>query len=96
MYPEAINIFIIPPSFSVLEQRLRDRGTEEEEIITRRLSSAKSELAKYKQFDYIVFNDDLEQAVNSVLDIIHAEKHRISRNEDVITAYLETMPSKKK
>ena len=96
MYPEAINIFIIPPSFEVLEQRLRARGTEEEEIITRRVSCARSELAKYKPFDYIVFNDDLEQAVNSVLDIIHAEKHRIARNEDVITAYLDTMPTKKR
>lgn len=96
IYPEAITIFIIPPSFEVLEKRLRERGTEEEEILVRRLSCAKSELAKYKQFDYIVFNDDLEQAVNSVLDIIHAEKHRIARNEDVIKGYLETMPTKKK
>lgn len=88
IYPDAVTIFIIPPSFEILEKRLRARGTDSEESIRRRLSCAKSELAKYKQFDYIVFNDDLETAIKQTLSIIEAEKSRISRNEAVIIDYL--------
>ncbi len=90
IYPDAVTIFIIPPSFEILEKRLRARGTDSEESIRRRLSCAKSELAKYKQFDYIVFNDDLETAIKQTLSIIEAEKSRISRNEAVIIDYLNT------
>lgn len=90
IYPECISIFIIPPSFEILEKRLRDRGTDSEQSIVRRLSSAKSELAKYTQFDYIVFNDNLENAIKQVLSIIEAEKRKISRNEQTILDYLAT------
>ena len=80
-YPKSISIFVMPPDFEILEQRLRGRGTESEEVMKRRLGFAKKELAKYKQFDYIVFNDKLEDAVNNVLAIIDAEKSKIKRNE---------------
>lgn len=90
IYPEAVTVFIIPPSFEILEQRLRARGTDSEDSIVRRLSCAKSELAKYRQFDYIVFNDELEPAIERVLAIIDAEKSRISRNENAIKEYLAT------
>ena len=80
-YPKSISIFVMPPDFEILEQRLRGRGTESEEVMKRRLSFAKKELAKYRQFDYIVFNDKLEDAVNNVVAIIDAEKSRIKRNE---------------
>ncbi len=90
IYPECISIFIIPPSFEILEKRLRSRGTDSEQSILRRLSSAKSELEKYKQFDYIVFNDNLEQAIARVLSIIDAEKSKIERNEQSILDYLAT------
>jgi len=90
IYHEAVTIFIIPPSFEILEKRLRARGTDSEDSIVRRLSCAKSELAKYRQFDYIVFNDELETSIERVLSIIDAEKSRIQRNEDVIKDYLAT------
>lgn len=87
-YPKSIAIFIMPPSFEILEQRLRGRGTETEEAILRRLSFAKKELGKYKMFDYIVFNDDKEKAVMSVLAIIDAEKNKIVKNESIIKKLL--------
>lgn len=90
IYPDAVTIFIIPPSFDILEKRLRDRGTDSEESIRRRLSCAAAELGKYKQFDYIVFNDELENAIDRVLSIIDAEKSKIERNEAVILDYLAT------
>ncbi len=87
--PDSVSIFIIPPSFEILEQRLRSRGTDSEDSIRRRLRAAKSELAKYKQFDYIVFNDNLEQSIQEVLAIITAEKRKMARNEQIVEDYLE-------
>lgn len=89
-YPEAIAIFIMPPSFEILEQRLRGRGTDSEESIERRLSQSKSELKKYSMFDYIVFNDDVETAINQVVAIIDAEKCRIKNNLTEITNILDS------
>lgn len=90
IYPESVTIFIIPPSFEILEKRLRARGTDSEDSIRRRLSCARNELEKYKQFDYIVFNDDLESSIQKVLSIIDAEKSRIFRNEKAIKDYLNS------
>lgn len=88
-YPESVSIFIMPPSFAVLERRLRGRGTEDEVSLRTRLGSAKRELAQYGRFDYIVFNDDVQKATQAVIDIIDAERHKISRNEAKIQVVLE-------
>lgn len=87
-YPKSITIFLMPPSFEELERRLRGRGTESEEAITRRLGLARSELSKYKLFDYIVFNDNVENAIESVISIIDAEKSKTTRNETIIKKLL--------
>lgn len=67
-------IFLLPPSMAVLEQRLRDRGTDSEEIITKRLREASSEIDAAKIFDYAVVNDDLDRTVNELREIIEAER----------------------
>lgn len=87
-YPEAIEIFIMTPDFDVLEKRLRGRGTETESSLKTRLGSAKRELSKYEMFDYIVLNDDAEEATARVLDIITAEKCRVKNNTDIIQKLL--------
>ncbi len=87
-YPKSITIFLMPPSFEELERRLRGRGTESEEAITRRLGLARSELSKYKLFDYIVFNDNVENAIEGVISIIDAEKSKTPRNETIIKKLL--------
>lgn len=87
-YPEAIGIFIMTPSFEVLEERLRGRGSETESSLSTRLSSAKHELGKYDMFDYIVFNDTVEQATQEVVEIINAEKRRIKNNMNAINELL--------
>ena len=71
--PEAIKIFIIPPSLQVLEQRLRGRGTETEEQIQRRLARARGEYREADFYDYVVINDNLETAANELNAIITAE-----------------------
>lgn len=88
-YPDAVAIFIMTPTFEELERRLRGRGTETEASIATRLSSARHELSKYPLFDYIVFNDTVEQATQEVIDIISSEKHRVKNNLNVIKSLLE-------
>ena len=88
-YPESLRIFIMPPSFNVLHQRLHGRGTEDAESLKRRIDSARKELSEYNTYDYIVFNDSVENARDEILTIISAEKHRISRREDKIKEMLK-------
>jgi len=70
--PGAVLIFILPPSVQALEERLRGRGTDEEEVILRRLENARRELDSAGEYDFRVINDDLERCVGEVLEIIEA------------------------
>lgn len=79
IYPKAITIFIVPPSFEILEKRLRHRNSDTEEDIKKRLETAKFEIEQASKFDYIVINDDLENAINGLHCIIEAEKLKSSR-----------------
>lgn len=89
-YPEAVLIFIMTPDFQVLKKRLIGRGTESESSIKTRLGAARRELSKYEMFDYIVFNDDVDEATEEVIDIINAEKRRIKNNITVINKLLDS------
>lgn len=82
LMPECVSIFILPPSMKVLEDRLRGRGTEAEETVQKRLSTARREIPQAKEYDYIVFNDRLEDAVDDIQAILRAEKLKYSRNAD--------------
>ena len=77
--PDAVRIFIAPPSFDELERRLVGRGTEQPEVVRRRLETARHELTMAEQFDYIVVNNTVEQAAADVLAILRAEKCRAAR-----------------
>lgn len=70
MYPDALAIFIMPPSLEILETRLRRRGTENEEDLVRRMTIARDEIQKSREYDYIVINDSLEAAADEVLQIL--------------------------
>lgn len=74
MYPESLSIFIMPPSESVLEKRLRDRQTDSEEAILKRMDIAKTEISKSKDYDYIVVNDELDKAVEDAYEIIKNQR----------------------
>lgn len=89
LMPECVSIFILPPSMQVLEKRLRGRGTEEEATIQQRLAKAREEIPHAKEYDYVVFNDRLEDAVSDLRAIIHGEKLKFSRNTDSIERVLE-------
>ena len=82
--PEAIKIFIIPPSLQVLEQRLRGRGTETEEQIQRRLARARGEYREADFYDSVVINDNLETAANELNAIITAELCRYAERKNYL------------
>lgn len=77
--PQAILIFLIPPSMEELERRITQRGTETDEMIRHRLSVAKKEFAKMKHYDYVVVNDEIHAACERIQAIITAEHCRTSR-----------------
>lgn len=77
--PEGVFIFIVPPSFEELSERLRGRGTETEEFIGLRLAQAVEEMENVKDYDYSVQNDKIDVAVEKIKSIIIAEKCRIKR-----------------
>ena len=83
-YPEAVLLFIMPPSAMELKKRLIGRGTETEEVIAQRLKRAKEESVCIEKYDYIVVNDDLDECVEQVHDIISAAHMAPSRNLDFI------------
>jgi guanylate kinase len=72
LLPEAVLVFLTPPTFEELERRLRDRGTESPEELARRLGEARQELERAPDFDVVVVNDDLERAVGEVAGILTA------------------------
>ena len=77
--PEAVLVFMMPPSFSELERRLRNRRSETEEVILRRLSIAKEEYGRVGEYNYIVFNHAVNEAADRLAAIIQAECSRVSR-----------------
>lgn len=74
--PEAVMIFIAPPSLSELERRLRGRGTDSEEKIQKRLARAREEIRAVKEFEYVVVNDNLSHAARTFRSVIEAERAR--------------------
>ena len=74
-YPECITIFVLPPSWEVLENRLKGRGTESEEEIKARLDRAKEEMEFANKFNYKILNDDADRAANEILSIINNIKN---------------------
>jgi guanylate kinase len=88
-YPEAVAIFILPPSMASLEGRLRGRASEDEETVQRRFRVAKTEIEHYGQFDYLLVNDDLEDATVNLTSIFRAEeckRVRVARRAEALLA----------
>ena len=85
-FPHCVTIFVAPPSLESLEQRLRNRGTDSEELIKRKLQDALRETAKIPEYDYLIVNEDLDTAVRQLQAILEAERCRTKRAQYSITA----------
>ena len=74
IYPQAISIFILPPSVETLEQRLNTRGQDSAEVIARRIAAAREEMSHVVEFDYVTINDNFEVALQDLMAIIRAQR----------------------
>jgi guanylate kinase len=88
-FPEGVFIFVVPPSMKELVARITKRGSETPESLLKRFRSAYEELGYLDEYHYLVVNEDVDNAVQRIKSIIHAEKCRVSRNEELKKALLE-------
>ena len=81
---DSVSVFILPPSFEVLRERLIARGTDSPEELAVRLRNAPQELRQYSAFDYVIINDEVERAAGQLAAIIYAERARCRRQEHLV------------
>lgn len=93
--PDSVSVFLLPPSYGDLEKRLRGRGQDDEATIRRRLARASEEVSLFKEFDYVVVNDQLDVCVATVKSVIVAARCRTSRIGTSARRILETFFSTK-
>jgi len=82
--PDAVFIFVLPPSVAELERRLKKRATETDDVIAQRVSQACSEIELARKYDYVVVNAALEDAINDFKAVIKAEELKVSNAQDLI------------
>lgn len=88
-YPEAVFLFVIPPTLEELRKRLSARGTESEEVVAKRMETALWEIGNAPKYNYILLNDEVELAVQRFEAVIIAEKARVARNAEMIRYFNE-------
>ena len=86
--PEAVSIFIMPPSFAELKRRLSGRATESEELIQKRLTSALGEIKRATEYDYIVVNEDITAAADDIMSVILSSRLKTDRQTKIIDEVL--------
>lgn len=87
--PQAVSIFIMPPTFSELERRLKGRGTESDEVIAKRMNEALAEIKRATEYDYIVVNDNIDVAVDNINAVIQGHRLRLQNQQHIINEVLE-------
>ena len=91
---DTVAVFVMPPSFAVLEQRLRGRSKDSDAAIRRRLDVAASEVSSYHEYDYVIVNDELDVAVDALRAIVLAERARVNRMRPIADGILNTFPKR--
>jgi guanylate kinase len=90
-FPEAVSVFIAPPSIEALRERLAGRGQDSAEVVERRMADARGELSHFPEYDYLVINDDFDLALTGLRAIVAAERLREPRQADRFAAVLASM-----
>lgn len=90
LFPDALSVFVLPPSREILLQRLETRGANAAEDLQIRLINALYELAQFKHFDYVIINDDLKRATSELLAIITAERCRLKQRGEIAEQIIQT------
>lgn len=94
LMPDSLSIFILPPSIDILQQRLRNRGQDDEQIIARRMRDAVTEMSHYDEFDYLVVNDVFEQALAALKSILTANRLTRQRQMHELEPLLKALLSR--
>jgi guanylate kinase len=94
LMPDSVTIFILPPSFDVLRQRLLARGTDSAEDLDLRLRNAPAELKDYAAFQYLIINDDADRAADQLAAIVHAERARLTRQGSRVKPVIDAFTGK--
>ena len=94
VFPEAVSVFIIPPSVDALRERLSHRGQDDEGVIRQRMQAAQNELSHYAEYDYLVVNDEFDAALHDLRCIIKAERLRLTRSAELHQEALRKMLAK--
>ena len=89
--PASISIFILPPSRMALEQRLRERRTDDAATIARRLADAAADMSHYQEFDYVVINDQFDKAVGDLLEILDGRGQELRSHRAQINQLIQTL-----
>ncbi|NLS03055.1 guanylate kinase [Rhizobium sp. P32RR-XVIII] len=95
MSADVVSIFVLPPTMTELQSRLHRRAEDSEDVIARRLANSRAEIAHWREYDYVIVNDDLETAFDAVQSIVRAERLRRDRRHgvfDFVTKLLEETP----
>jgi guanylate kinase len=79
--PESVQLFVLPPSWDALGRRLRERGTDSGKVIKARLQAAGGEIAHFREFDYLVVNDDFDRALSGMRSVVHAARLSLARQK---------------
>ncbi|MDQ3818954.1 MAG: guanylate kinase [Acidobacteriota bacterium] len=90
LVPEAVTVFILPPSFEILRARLEGRGSEQPVDLALRLKNSRGEVEHYREFQYVIINDDAELAASQLASVIYAERARRERQEEAARRVLKT------
>jgi guanylate kinase len=93
--PDAVTVFILPPSYEILERRLRGRGQDDEAVIRRRLAAAGREIDAFVSYDYVIVNDDLDDCVGALESIVRAARCRVGHVAERARAIERTFESAK-
>ncbi len=93
LFPDVVTVFILPPSLQILKQRLMDRKRDDEEVITRRMQLAKDEISHYAEFDYLIVNDNFEQAGIELTSIIRATRLKTANQVENLAEHLSILLS---
>ena len=95
VFPDAVSVFILPPSIEILESRLRGRATDSEDVIARRLSEARTEIDQVSEYDYVIINDDFALARLDLISIIRSQRlhtHRQFLQHQAAIAAMQSAP----
>lgn len=91
LFPEAIGIFILPPCLATLESRLRGRGKDSDEVIARRLAVAKEEVNHVDEFDFVIVNEHIDDAVRDIIAVVRTQRLTLARQSERHTALISSL-----